>query len=623
MAQRPRGILALPIWQMISGRARRWALPLGAVTLALFWVLTLIIPYMSGRAGFFDPLEYRLLDVRHVLIGPRAAASDIVIVAIDDETLAAAPAELQSRRQLLARIISNIAQSDARVLALDVLLADPGPAEDDAALAAALGEIPSSIAAAARFGADSASADSIIWPQAAFGEVAEAGLVNLSTDASGTPRYAPLLIDAGGSLVPSLPLLASLSFGGEKAVFGETQLTLGTRDVPLDFGFNMPLRHIGPEGSVPTYSARDLISGTLPDALSDKLVVLGFSASAMGDRFATPFDENTPGMEVIATAISQLSGGETLRRDAQTRQWDAALAVALTLICVTSVLVWPLSRGVPVAAGFVLVFLASITLAFASGLWLSGALALAVALPPAIAASGLRYMQENLQARKSEQSVASLRQFQSPALAAKIESDPNYLMEPIEQDLVVLFVDLTGFTGHSQRLGQDGTRNLLAMFHKLTAQTVEARGGSVFNYMGDGALAVFGLERGGDASHADDALASAFDLVHSLSHQSLPQTPDEPLSCRIGLHSGPVTLSRLGAQSHQQVTVTGDNVNLASRLMEVAKTEKAVVVASSDFAAGLTDGGPQESAYTTDVAIRGRDGRVQVLVWAKDALERS
>lgn len=605
---------------MTLGRVRQWALPLGAVTLALFWVLTLILPYLSGRAGFFDPLEYRLLDVRHVLVGPRPAAQDIVIVAIDDQTLAAAPAELQSRRQLLARIISNIAQSDARALALDVLLADPGPALEDAALAAALGEIPSSIAAAARFGSQINAPDSIIWPQASFGAIAEAGLVNLSTDASGTPRYAPLLIDIEGSLVPSLPLLATLSFVDENAVFGEAELTLGARNVPLDFGFNMPLRYLGPEGSVPTYSARDLINGTLPDRLADKLVVLGFSASAMGDRFATPFDENTPGMEVIATAISQLTGGETLRRDAQTRQWDAALAVLLTLVCVASVLIWPLSRGVPVAAGFIVAFLAAITLGFASGLWLSAALPLAAALPPTIAASGLRYMQENLQARKSERSVASLRQFQSPALAAKIESDPNYLMEPIEQDLVVLFVDLTGFTGHSQRLGQDGTRNLLAMFHKLTAQTVEARGGSVFNYMGDGALAVFGLESNRATSQADDALASAFDLVHALSRQSLPQTPDEALSCRIGLHSGPVTLSRLGAQSHQQVTVTGDNVNLASRLMEVAKTQKAVVVASSDFAAGLSDHGPHGSAYTTDVAIRGREGRVQVLVWARDAL---
>ena len=605
---------------MTSGRIRQWALSLGVVVLALLWVLVLIIPHVSGRAGFFDPLEYRLLDMRHVLVGPRPAAQDIVIVAIDDETLAAAPAELQSRRQLLARIISNIAQSDARALALDVLLADPGPKEDDTALAAALGDIPSSIAAAARFVPDRAGADSIIWPQSSFGLVAEAGLVNLSTDAGGTPRYAPLLIEADGSLVPSLALLASLSFSGEKATFGQTLLTLGARQIPLDFGFNMPLRYIGPAGSVPTYSARDLIARTLPDALSGKLVVLGFSAAAMGDRFATPFDEDIPGMEVIATAISQLGGGDTLRRDAQTRRWDAALAMVLTAVCVISVLILPLSRGVPLAIGFVAIFLGGVTWAFASGLWLSAALPLAAAVPAALAASGLRYMQENLQARKSERSVASLRQFQSPALAAKIENDPNYLMQPVEQELVVLFVDLTGFTGHSQRLGPDGTRNLLAMFHKLTARTVEARGGSVFNYMGDGALAVFGLERGRGTSYADDALACAFDLADALSRQSLPQTPDEALSCRIGLHSGPVTLSRLGAQSHQQVTVTGDNVNLASRLMEVAKTQEAVVVASSDFAAGLSEHGRLGSAYTTDVAIRGRDGRVQVLVWAREAL---
>lgn len=574
---------------------------------------------MAGRASIFDPLEYRLLDLRHALVGPQPGVQNVVIIAIDDETLAITPEELQSRRSLLARIISNIAKSDARALALDVLLADPGPASDDAALAAALGEIPSSIAAAAQFGTGSGRPDSIVWPQPPFRAIAEAGLVNLSTDSRGTPRYAPLIVEVDGVLTPSLALLATLSFSGERAVFGADHLALGTRKIPLDFGFNMPLRYIGPAGAVPTYSAQALINNPLPDALSNKLVVLGFSAAAMGDRFATPYDDNTPGMEVIATAISQLNGGETLRRDAQTRQWDAALAIILTIICVTSVVIWPLSRSVPFVVVSIGLVLAFSTFAFASGLWLNAALPLAAVLPPTLAASGIRYMQENLRARKSAQSVASLRQFQSPELAKRIETDPNYLMSPVEQDLVVFFVDLTGFTGLSQRLGPDGTRNLLATFHRLTAQAVEKRGGSVFNYMGDGALAVFGLEAARDVSDADDALESAFDLVTALSRQSLPEAPDDVLSCRIGLHRGPVTLSRLGAQSHQQVTVTGDNVNLASRLMEVAKTQQAVVVASSDFAAGLSDPDKLSSANKTDVAIRGRDGRVQVLVWGKKA----
>jgi adenylate cyclase len=92
------------------------------------------------------------------------------------------------------------------------------------------------------------------------------------------------------------------------------------------------------------------------------------------------------------------------------------------------------------------------------------------------------------------------------------------------------------------------------------------------------------------------------------------------LHCRIGLHKGPATLSRLGADSHQQLTVSGDTVNLASRLMEVAKDQSAVIVASADFTEALSGSTYLHTAEALEVPIRGRDGRVGVFVWTMAAL---
>lgn len=583
---------------------------------ALVWCAVVLQPYLSGQASVIDGPENRLLDLRYTVAGPGTPARDLVIVAIDDATLSDQASEALSRRALLAFLIDRIAQSDAKTLALDVLLADRGEPSDDARLGDALARLPSIIAAAAVFDADATTSGRVIWPSDGFRAVAQAGVVNVSTDANGVPRYIPLLVTAEGALLPSFPLLAALDFTGHEATFETNKVILGSRSVPLDAGFNMPLRALGPTGTVKTISAQTLLDGPDPDTLAGKMVLLGYTATATGDRFETPFSEGTPGVEVIASAISQLIDSDTLRRDRETRMWDAVHAGLVALAGIAALCFLPLSRGLAVALGLLALSLAVSTAVFMSGVWLSAAIPLVTAIPPFLVAGALRYRWERGQARRSERSAASLRRFQSPALARQLERDPDYLAQPHEQELTIFFVDLTGFTALSQRSGAEGTRELLALFHKLTAEAVEAEGGSVFNYMGDGALAVFGLETATAVDAADRALAAALGLVRVLSQARLAHLPQEALQCRIGLHKGPAILSRLGAASYQQVTASGDTVNLASRLMEVAKTQNAAIVASRDFCDALQNGAQLSQAHVVHVPIRGRDGEVQVFCWA-------
>ena len=64
------------------------------------------------------------------------------------------------------------------------------------------------------------------------------------------------------------------------------------------------------------------------------------------------------------------------------------------------------------------------------------------------------------------------------------------------------------------------------------------------------------------------------------------------LDFRIGLHFGPVILSRLGSPSQQQITATGDTVNVASRLLEVAKEQHCRVVVAEDVFQAANAAGP-------------------------------
>ncbi len=136
----------------------------------------------------------------------------------------------------------------------------------------------------------------------------------------------------------------------------------------------------------------------------------------------------------------------------------------------------------------------------------------------------------------------------------------------------------------AEALGPEWSRDLLSAMQTLVDREVTAHGGVVINYMGDGVLAAFGLPMA-----QSDNSARALAAVEAL-HQSmiawmadLPPVARDRLDFRIGLHFGPAILSRLGSPTQQQITATGDTVNVASRLLEVAKQQHCRVVVTEDL----------------------------------------
>jgi adenylate cyclase len=131
---------------------------------------------------------------------------------------------------------------------------------------------------------------------------------------------------------------------------------------------------------------------------------------------------------------------------------------------------------------------------------------------------------------------------------------------------------------------------------------------------------VFGLPK----PQRDDA-ARALTTVESLYKSvaawlaDLPPAARDRLDFRIGLHFGPAILSRLGSPTQQQVTATGDTVNVASRLLEVAKQPHCRVVVTEDLLEAANAASPAESldleVFTPmTVSIRGRTSSLQVRI---------
>jgi adenylate cyclase len=387
----------------------------------------------------------------------------------------------------------------------------------------------------------------------------------------------------------------------------------------MDLGYHMPVRFYGPAGSFKRISAAELLRGAVdPNVFHDKVVVVGVTAAGAADSFATPFDRVAPGAEVFATAIGNLVAGDGLARTRFTRRIDAASAVALPVVMIALMGVRRAAMGFMLASLVFVLWLAGVFLAFVHGYWLSVAAPLASVLPLTVGFAAARSIAERRVGTKIAAERSTLAKFQSPLLLDRILKEPDFLEKPVRQDVAVMFLDLSGSTGVAEAIGPERSRDLLSAMQTLVEGEVTAHGGVVITYMGDGVMAVFGLPkpRGDDAARA---LAAVEALRESMTAwlSELPPAAQHRLDFRIGLHFGPAILSRLGSPTQQQITATGDTVNVASRLLEVAKEQHCRVVVTEDLFQAAN--APALSASATGYApltvpIRGRASDLQIRV---------
>ncbi len=587
---------------------------------------------MRGAASGLDRIENLTLDWRFLLAGARPAPPGVVIVAIDDQTLDEAEGHAVSR-QMLARIVRTVAEARPRAVALDFAFPNSRGAQADAELAAALKSTASVVASIGIFGEgerpDGRSGElalaprpsEVLWPTDAIRDATLTGLANVSTNSSGIPRYVPMIFEIPEGVAPSFALAASSAAVGAAPAIGLDTIELGGRTAKMDLGYHLPIRYYGPAGSFIRYSAANLLRGGLKaEALRDQVVLVGMTAAGAGDTFATPFDRVAPGVEIFATAVSNLLTGEALARTPSTRRIDAGMAAGLPVAMIGLMAMRRAAAGFAIAALVFVLWAVGVYLAFINGYWLSVALPLATSVPLVLGYTGARFLVERHAGKRSAADKAMLAKFQSPLLLDHILRDPQFLDKPVRQDVAVIFLDLSGSTGVAEAMGPEWSRDLLSAMQTLVDGEVTARRGIVVNYMGDGVLAVFGLPKpeADDAARALITVKCLYDSVGAWL-ATLPPAAKDRLDFRIGAHFGPAILSRLGSPTHQQITATGDTVNVASRLLEVAKQQHCRIAVSEDLfkAASTTlpaaDIGPEAYTFLT-VPIRGRTSSLHVRV---------
>ena len=174
-----------------------------------------------------------------------------------------------------------------------------------------------------------------------------------------------------------------------------------------------------------------------------------------------------------------------------------------------------------------------------------------------------------------------------------------------EREIAILFADIRGFTALSEgRLPYDVVF-ILNRYFAAVGRAVESAGGRVDKFLGDGVMALFGIESGAQQG-CREALTAARLMSERMGelNASLRGEIERPLRIGIGIHAGPIIIGEMGYGGATAITAIGDAVNTASRLETLTKTYGCQLVVSEET---VLRAGLDLSAFPRyEIEIRGK-----------------
>lgn len=188
------------------------------------------------------------------------------------------------------------------------------------------------------------------------------------------------------------------------------------------------------------------------------------------------------------------------------------------------------------------------------------------------------------EATRDHAAASDLRRFFAPEVAASITGAQRELQagEGVQREAAILYADIRAFTATSAALAPETVLAVLAEYQSLAVEVIDAEGGRIDKFLGDGLLATFGAVQPSN-TYAADALRAATRLVAAIADgQDRFRKAGWPDPLRIGtaVSAGMVTVGVIGSRDRLEFTVIGDAVNRAAKLEDANKAQKS---------SGLTD----------------------------------
>lgn len=186
-------------------------------------------------------------------------------------------------------------------------------------------------------------------------------------------------------------------------------------------------------------------------------------------------------------------------------------------------------------------------------------------------------------------------------VARGVPAEPGGQWRP----LTLMFMDLAGFTGLAERLG-DRVVPVLATYLETMSREIMAAGGTVDKFIGDGIMAFWNAPAD-DGDHAVHACRAALACQAALADFTGEAAG---LGARIGLNTGTVLVGNIGSAERLNYTAVGDPVNVAARLEPLNKRYGTGILLSKDTSRAA--GAAIVTRRLDTVAVYGRAGGVAI-----------
>ena len=581
------------------------------VTLTGGGILFVIILFVSD-IPLFSLIELKTYDLRFLSRGQIQPSPTVVLALVDEKSL-----DTEGRwpwpRSKIATLIDKLSQDGAQVIGLDIGFLEPDEDAQDLALANAIKQSSAAVILGYFFHMNETDLNYRLDPsdieqqfkriQASkypfvmyadpdtevvpflhayapesnlkmFTDVADAsGYFSLRNDQDGVVRWLPLVIQGGENLFPPLPVSMLWHYLGKPQLtvkvgrYGVEGIQMGKQLIPTDETGQLLINYLGPPKTFPHFSIGDILRGQIPKGtFTDKIVLVGATATGTYDRRHTPFSTVYPAVEIHATVIDNILTQNTITKPHWSMVYDLIAIILLgALIGITLPRLNAL-KGLLLAAGlFVLHIVMTRWLFVHAGVWLNLVYPLFALSTNYTLLSAYDYLTEERERRKIKQAFTH---YVSPVVIEEMLKDPERLkLGGDEKVLTVLFSDLQGFTAASERYTPSQMIELLSEYYARMTEQIFAYEGMLKEYVGDELMAIFGapIEQ---HDHAQRACAAALAMREQRAalRAEWAKLGRPPLIARTGINSGLMLVGNLGSKYRFAYGVLGDHVNLGSRL---------------------------------------------------------
>jgi len=340
--------------------------------------------------------------------------------------------------------------------------------------------------------------------------------------------------------------------------------------IPIDNKGQMGINYVGGlESFKLQYQFYDLYKAIMSDSdelalFKDKVVVVGvYESASTEDVCPTPFARRFPGVGVHATIVSNILQGDFIKYTGTLNK-----VVLLVVFAFLAVILQILLPPKPASIALALLLICMMFIAWFSFSYMGTVINVTQPLFGTVFAFGgsmfYSYIDEKRRAKKLHDIFE--RQV-SPEILARLETADEGLVPGERRKLTMLFSDIKGFTTWSEQLQPEELVAQMNEYFQAMLENIISNGGVINKFIGDAIVALFGM----DESHEGEAPLQAIKAGLSM-HESLKrlnkerESEDLPsINMRVGINTGEVAIGSIGTKQRSELTVMGDNVNLAQR----------------------------------------------------------